>query len=43
MLSFYVKFWTDRKTDRWTLVKQYDPDLSMRGHKNMSCVKGNNH
>ena len=36
MLSFYVKLWTDRwtdkNTDRWTWVKQYAPDLSM--HKN---------
>ena len=33
MLSFYVKFWTDRqtrkKTDRRTPVKQYTPALSM--------------
>ena len=27
MLSFLVKFWTDRKTDRRTLVKQYAPAL----------------
>ena len=32
MLSFYVKFWTDRKTDRRTLVMKYALDLSMRGH-----------
>ena len=24
---------TDRQTDRWTPVKQYAPNLSMRGHK----------
>ena len=42
MLSFHVKFvqtdrdgWTDRQQmDIWTTVKQYAPDLSMRGHKN---------
>ena len=34
MLSFYVKFeQTDGRTDRMTTVKQYAPDLSMRGHK----------
>ena len=31
MLSFHVKF---VQTDRRTTVKQYAPDLSMRGHKN---------
>ena len=38
MLSFFVKFWTDRRTDRktnrWTPVKQYTPDLKMLRHKN---------
>ena len=34
MLSFYVKFWTDRNTDRRTPIKQYAPDLLMLGHKN---------
>ena len=34
MLSFHVKFvQTDRQTDRWTTVKQYALDISMRGHK----------
>ena len=34
MLSFHVKFvQRDRRTDRRTTVKQYGPDLSMRGHK----------
>ena len=44
MLSFYVKFvqtdrWrdTDGRRDRQTTVKQYDPNLSIRGHNN--CVK----
>ena len=37
MLSFHVKCVqtdrrTDRRTDRWK-VKQYAPDLLMRGHK----------
>ena len=37
MLSFHVKFvQTDRWTDRQTMVKQYTPDLSIRGHKNHS-------
>ena len=31
MLSFHIKF---VQTDRRTMVKQYTPDLSMRGHKN---------
>ena len=40
MLSFHVKFvQTDGRTDgqrnRWTMVKQYAPDLSMREHKNI--------
>ena len=30
MLSFHVKF---VQTDRRTTVKQYAPDLSIRGHK----------
>ena len=30
MLSFHVKF---VQTDRWTTVKQYAPNLSIRGHK----------
>ena len=39
MLSFHVKFvQTDRQTDtqthRRTTVKQYAPDLSIRGHNN---------
>ena len=34
MLRSQVKFSADRQTDRWTPVKQYAPDLSMRGHKN---------
>ena len=38
MLSSQIKFSADRQidkqTDRWTPVKQYAPDLSMRGHKN---------
>ena len=29
MLSFYVKFWTDRQTP----VQQYNLNLSMPGHK----------
>ena len=34
MFSFHVKFvQTDRRTDGRTTVKQYAPDLSMRGHK----------
>ena len=33
MLCFYVKFKTDRKTNSWTPLKQYAPDLSMWGHK----------
>ena len=36
MLSFHVKF---VQTDRRTIVKQYVPDLSMRGHKNGSCER----
>ena len=35
MLSFHIKFGqTDPQTDGRTTVKQYVPDLSMRGHKN---------
>ena len=52
MLSFYIKFWTDRqtgiKTDRRTTVKQYTPDLSMHwggggggGHKKANDQQGN--
>ena len=36
MLHSHVKFSaaeTDRQTDRQTPIKQYAPDLSMRGHK----------
>ena len=38
MLSFHVRFvqtdgWTDRQTDRRTTVKQYAPDLLIRGIK----------
>ena len=37
MLSFHVKFVKiDRQTDGRTTVKQYAPDLSIRGHKNIS-------
>ena len=32
MLSFHVKF---VQTDRPTTVKQYAPDLSIRGHKKL--------
>ena len=33
MLSFHIKFvQTDRQMDRLTRVKQYAPDLSIRGH-----------
>ena len=36
MLSFHGKFVeTDRQMDRQTTVKQYAPDLSIRGHKNI--------
>ena len=35
MLSFHVKF---LQTDRWTTVKQYAPDLSIRGHKKLQEV-----
>ena len=46
MLSFPVKFvQTDRQTDRrmdgQTMVKQYAPDLSIRGHKNIFNCKSN--
>ena len=38
MLSFHVKFVqtdkTDGLTDRWTMVKQYAPDLWIQGLKN---------
>ena len=38
MLSLQVKFSADRQADRQTnrriSVKQYAPNLSMRGHKN---------
>ena len=35
MLSFHVKFvQTDRRTDRRTMVKQYAPNLLIRGHEN---------
>ena len=34
MLSFHVKFvQTDRQTDGQTTLKQYAPDLWIRGHK----------
>ena len=38
MLTFHVKFLqtdrrTDGRTDRWTTVKQYAPDLLIQGHK----------
>ena len=45
MLSFHVKFvqtdrqtyrQVDRRTDRGTKVKQYAPDLSIQGHKNIN-------
>ena len=37
MLSFHVKFvQTDRQTEGQTTVKQYAPDLSIQGHKNMT-------
>ena len=40
MLSFHVKFvQTDGETDRRTMVKQYAPDHSMRGHKKNVFVK----
>ena len=33
MLSFHDKFvQTDGRTDRWTMVKQYAPDLLIRRH-----------
>ena len=34
-----VKFSADRQTDRRTLVNQYAPNLSMRGHKNFGLVQ----
>ena len=40
MLSFHVKFvQTDGWTDRQTTVKQYAPDLLMRGHKNLTIIQ----
>ena len=33
MLSFYVKFWTDRETDKEKTIKQYAPNLLIRGIK----------
>ena len=42
MLSFHVKFvQTDRQMDRWTMVKQYAPDLLMQGHKKKKKKKEN--
>ena len=39
MISFHVKFvQTDRRMDRRTMVKQYAPDLSMRGHKKFNAA-----
>ena len=39
MLSFHVKFvQTDRRTDGQTSVRQYVPDLSMRGHDKQQCM-----
>ena len=39
MLSFHIKFvQTDRRMDSWTTVKQYAPDLSIQGHKNLKFV-----
>ena len=32
---------TDRRADRWITVKQYAPDLSVRGHKYMSLKNCN--
>ena len=46
MLSFHIKFvQTDGQMDRQTMVKQYAPDLSIRGHKNVEKGKiaGNQH
>ena len=40
MLSFHVKF---VQTDRRTMVKQYVPDISIRGHKKtlyVNALKG---
>ena len=38
MLTFHVKLvQTDGQTERWTIVKQYAPDLSMRGIKREIC------
>ena len=41
MLSFYGKF-VQTDTDGRTTVKQYAPDLSMRGHKNYSFLINEN-
>ena len=43
MLSFHVKFvqtdrWADGQMDRLTMVKQYAPDLSIRGHKKTDSI-----
>ena len=43
MISFHVKFVQtdrrmDRRMDRRTMVKQYAPDLSMRGHKKFNAA-----
>ena len=38
MLSSQVKF-SSRRTDTWTSVKQYAPNLFMRGHKNRCIFK----
>ena len=45
MLSFYIKFWTDIKTERQTPVKQYTPIFQCRGHNKLSrlfhtCLTG---
>ena len=45
MLSFHAKIVqtdtrTDRPTDRRTMVKQYAPDLLIRGRKNIVVKKG---
>ena len=48
MLSFHVKFvqtdrwtdgWMDSQTDRQITVKQYTPDLSIQGHKNLGNLE----
>ena len=38
MLSFHVKF---VQTDRRTIEKQYAPDLSIQGHKNLTTLQRN--